>query len=100
MLSSSFRCDLINNCGIKKLQSFSVQALPLLHSSWTCAGQQCDQNTSKTIMNFVTLCSVTFDDQYSEASLLNNGSCLASALVVTKLINTRYIILVTLCCTT
>ncbi len=36
----------------------------------------------------------------AEASLLNEGSCLARALGVTKLINMRVIILVTRCCAT
>ncbi len=36
----------------------------------------------------------------SEAGLLNRGSCLARALGVTKFINKRDMILVTLCCAT
>jgi hypothetical protein len=38
-----------------------------------------------------------FNELASEAGLLNKGSCLARALGVTKFINMRYMILVTLC---
>jgi hypothetical protein len=41
-----------------------------------------------------------FNELASEAGLLNKGLCLAPALGVTKFLNMRYIILVTLCFTT
>ncbi len=39
-----------------------------------------------------------FNKPTTEAGLLIKGSCLALALGLTKIISTRYMILVTLCC--
>jgi hypothetical protein len=58
-----------------------------------------------TIINLVTpkagaKQALLFNELASEAGLLNKGSCLARALSVTKFINLRDMILVTLCCAT
>ncbi len=55
------------------------------------------------VMNSVTLraaAKLELYVQHTEAGLLNKGSCLAHTLGMTKFIDVRDIILVTLCCAT
>ncbi len=50
--------------------------------------------------HFVVLLESDFEVEQTEVGLLNECSCLARALGVTKFISMRYIILVSLCCVT
>jgi hypothetical protein len=73
MLSCSFRCDMIHNC---RSYDFGHTLLYCISLTWM------------------------FNKPTSEGGLLNERSCIAAALGVTKFTNARGMISVTLCCAT